>query len=150
MTGYYNILTTIKEQLEQDDFVNTVTEGDIFEIDLSKQTIFPLSHVMVNNVTRESSVLRFNVTVMCMDIVDKSKEETTDIFRGNDNEQDVLNTQLAVVLRMLEIFDRGENVRTFRIDGDPSIEPFTERFENYLAGWAVTFDILIPNDMTIC
>ena len=65
MTGYYNILTTIKEQLEQDVFVNTVTEGDIFEIDLSKQTIFPLSHVMVNNVTRESSVLRFNVTVMC-------------------------------------------------------------------------------------
>lgn len=150
MTGYYNILTTIKEQLDQDDFVNTVTEGDIFEIDLSKQTIFPLSHIMVNNVTRESSVLRFNVTVMCMDIVDKSKEETTDIFRGNDNEQDVLNTQLAVVLRMLEIFDRGENVRTFRIDGDPTIEPFTERFENYLAGWAVTFDVLIPNDMTIC
>jgi len=150
MTGYYNILTTIKEQLEQDDFVNTVTEGDMFAVDLSEQTIFPLSHIMVNNVTRESSVLRFNVTVMCMDIVDKSKEETTDIFRGNDNEQDVLNTQLAVVLRMLEIFDRGENVRTFRIDGDPSIEPFTERFENYLAGWAVTFDILIPNDMTIC
>ena len=150
MTGYYNILTAIKEQLEQDVFVNTVTEGDIFEIDLSKQTIFPLSHVMVNNVTRESSVLRFNVTVMCMDIVDKSKEETTDIFRGNDNEQDVLNTQLAVVLRMLEIFDRGENTRTFRIDGDPNIEPFTERFENYLAGWAVTFDVLIPNDMTIC
>ena len=150
MTGYYNILTTIKDQLEQDVFVNTVTEGDIFEIDLSKQTIFPLSHVMVNNVTRESSVLRFNVTVMCMDIVDKSKEETTNIFRGNDNEQDVLNTQLAVVLRMLEIFDRGENTRTFRIDGDPNIEPFTERFENYLAGWAVTFDVLIPNDMTIC
>ena len=150
MTGYYNILTTIKEQLEQDVFVNTVTEGDIFAVDLSKQTIFPLSHVMVNNVTRESSVLRFNVTVMCMDIVDKSKEETTDIFRGNDNEQDVLNTQLAVVLRMLEIFDRGENVRTFRIDGAPSIEPFTERFENYLAGWAVTFGVLIPNDMTIC
>lgn len=150
MIGYYNILTTIREQLEQDVFVNTVTEGDIFAVDLSKQTIFPLSHVMVNNVTRESSVLRFNVTVMCMDIVDKSKEETTDIFRGNDNEQDVLNTQLAVVLRMLEIFDRGENVRTFRIDGAPSIEPFTERFENYLAGWAVTFDVLIPNDMTIC
>jgi hypothetical protein len=105
---------------------------------------------MVNSVNRESNILRFSVTVMCMDIVDKSKEETTDIFRGNDNEQDVLNTQLAVSLRMLEIFDRGDNVRTFRIDGDPTIEPFTERFENYLAGWAVTFDVLVPNDMTIC
>ena len=150
MTAYYDILTTIKAQLDTDIFVNTVTQGDIFDVDLSKQTIFPLSHIMVNSVNRESNILRFSVTVMCMDIVDKSKEETTDIFRGNDNEQDVLNTQLAVSLRMLEIFDRGDNVRTFRIDGDPTIEPFTERFENYLAGWAVTFDILVPNDMTIC
>ena len=150
MTAYYDILNTIKAQLEADVFVNTVTQGDIFDVDLSKQTIFPLSHIMVNSVNRESNILRFSVTVMCMDIVDKSKEETTDIFRGNDNEQDVLNTQLAVSLRMLEIFDRGDNVRTFRIDGDPTIEPFTERFENYLAGWAVTFDVLVPNDMTIC
>ena len=150
MTAYYDILNTIKAQLEADVFVNTVTQGDIFDVDLTKQTIFPLSHVMVNSVNRESNILRFSVTVMCMDIVDKSKEETTDIFRGNDNEQDVLNTQLAVSLRMLEIFDRGDNVRTFRIDGDPTIEPFTERFENYLAGWAVTFDVLVPNDMTIC
>ena len=150
MTAYYDILTTIKEQLDTDIFVNTVTQGDIFDVDLSKQTIFPLSHVMVNSVNRESNTLRFSVTVMCMDIVDKSKTETTDIFLGNDDEQDVLNTQLAVALRMLEIFDRGDNVRTFRIDGDPTIEPFTERFENYLAGWAVTFDVLVPNDMTIC
>ena len=150
MTGWFNILTPIKEQSEQEVVVNPVTVGDIYELDSSKQTIFPLSHVMVNNVTRESNILRFNVTVMCMDIVDKSKEETTDIFRGNDNEQDVLNTQLAVVLRMLEIFDRGENTRTFRIDGDPSIEPFTERIEYSVAGWAVTFDVVIHNDMTKC
>jgi len=150
MTAYYDILNTIKAQLEADVFVNTVTQCDIFDVYLSKQTIFPLSHIMVNSVNSESNILSFSVTVMCIDIVDKSKEETTDIFRGNDNEQDVLNTQLAVSLRMLEIFDRGDNVRTFRIDGDPTIEPFTERFENYLAGWAVTFDILVPNDMTIC
>ena len=150
MTAYYDILTTIKAQLDADVFVNTVTQGDIFDVDLSKQTIFSLSHIMVNSVNRESNILRFSVTVMCMDIVDKSKTETTDIFIGNDDEQDVLNTQLAVALRMLEIFDRGDNVRTFRIDGDPTIEPFTERFENYLAGWAVSFDVLVPNDMTIC
>lgn len=150
MTAYYNILETIKNQLVVDEFVNTVTQGDIFDVDLNKQTIFPLSHIMVNNVTRESNVLRFNVTVMCMDIVDKSKTETTDIFVGNDNEQDVLNTQLAVVSRMLEIFDRGGNVNTFRMDSDPNIEPFTERFENYLAGWSCTFDILVANDMTVC
>ena len=94
--GFYQLTETIKEQLLNDVNVNTVTTGDITEIDLSKQTIFPLSHIIVNNVITEEQYLSFNITVLAMDIVDESKEPTTDIFRGNDNEQDVLNTQLAV------------------------------------------------------
>ena len=38
----------------------------------------------------------------------------------------------------------------FVVDGNPSCEPFTERFENLLAGWTMTFDVLVPNEMTIC
>lgn len=150
MQAYYNLLQTIKDRLEADEFVNTVTEGDLFEVDIKKQTLFPLSHIIVNTVTREKNVMRFNVSVICMDIVDKSKEEVTDGFRGNDNEQDVLNTQLAVGMRMVEIFDRGAGRATFQLDGSATFEAFTERFENYLAGWTVTFDILVPNTMTIC
>ena len=146
---YYELLETIKDQLELDAFCNTVTEGDIFEVDLGKQNIFPLSHIMVNNASTQVGVIKFNVTVLCMDIVDKSSDEG-DTFRGNDNEPDVLNTQLAVAMRMIEVFKRGDGVRTFRLDGEPNYEPFRERFENFLAGWAVTFDVLIPNDMTVC
>jgi hypothetical protein len=39
MQGFYNITEKIRQQLQQDDFVNTVTYGDIFEVDLAKQTI---------------------------------------------------------------------------------------------------------------
>ena len=46
--GYYQITQTIKDQLLADENVNTVTTGDITEIDLSKQTIFPLSHIIIN------------------------------------------------------------------------------------------------------
>jgi len=91
--GFYQLTETIKAQLLNDVNVNTVTTGDITEIDLSKQTIFPLSHIIVNNVITEEQYLSFNITVLAMDIVDESKEPTTDIFRGNNNEQDVLNTQ---------------------------------------------------------
>ena len=106
--GYYQITDTIKTNLLNDENVNTVTTGDIFDIDLSKQTIFPLSHIMVNSVSIREQVLSFNITVMAMDIVDESKEETTDIFRGNNNEQDVLNTQLAVVNKIVAVY-RGCN-----------------------------------------
>ena len=95
--GYYQITDTIKTNLLADENVNTVTTGDIFDIDLSKQTIFPLSHIIVNSVTIQEAVLSFDISVMCMDIVDVSKDETTDIFVGNNNEQDILTTQLAGV-----------------------------------------------------
>jgi hypothetical protein len=51
MKGFYQVTTAIKDQLYKDVFVNTVSSGDIFEIDLNKQTIFPLSHIIVNNAT---------------------------------------------------------------------------------------------------
>jgi hypothetical protein len=38
----------------------------------------------------------------------------------------------------------------FVVESDPALEPFTERFENLLAGWTMTFDVVVPNDMTIC
>jgi alpha-amylase/alpha-mannosidase (GH57 family) len=151
MQGYYNVTTAIKNQLELDSFVNTVTLGDIFKVDLNKQTIFPLSHIMVNNATYLNNIWQFNLSILCMDIVDVSKEETTDLFLGNDNEQDVLNTQLAVVNRVLEVMRRGNMYNDlFELTGSPNCEPFVDRFENKIAGWTVTFDVQVANTMTIC
>ena len=151
MQGFYNITTKIKETLALDDFVNTVTYGDIFEIDLNKQDIFPLSHFIVNSATLNGSVWQFNMSLLCMDIVDESKEDVTDKFLGNDNEQDVLNTQMAVINRLLELLRRGDlYTDLYQLEGAPQIEPFVDRFENKVAGWTLTFDVLIPNGMTIC
>ena len=141
--GYYQITDTIKTNLLNDENVNTVTTGDIFDIDLSKQTIFPLSHIIVNNVTIQEQVLNFNITVMCMDIVDQSKDEVTDIFRGNNNEHDVLNT--------VGLLSKGDLYRDkYQLDGDASCEFFYERFENQMAGVACTFNVLIANDINVC
>ena len=155
MRGFYNITERIRLQLAADEYVNTVTYGDIFRVDLKKQTLFPLSHVVVNNATMENNVWRYNISIMAMDIVDISKEAVTQtaqgIFRGNDNEQDVLNTQFAVLNRLLEVLRSGDiRNELYQLDGNPNLEPFTERFENFLAGWVATFDVLIPNDMTAC
>ena len=94
--GFYLLTETIKDQLLADVNVNTVTTGDIYDIDLAKQSIFPLSHIIINSVSTQEQTLTFNISVLAMDIVDESKEATTDIFRGNNNEQDKLNPQLAV------------------------------------------------------
>jgi hypothetical protein len=150
MQGVYNVLTTIKDQLKSDKFVNTVTTGDIFEVDLKKQTIFPLSHIIINGATWENNVWRFSISILSMDIVDVSDEESSD-FVGNTNEQDVSNTQLAVLSRLIAVLNNGDlNENLFQLDGNPDLEPFMERFENSLTGWTATLDVLIPNDSSSC
>jgi len=151
MKGFYNVLETIKNQLLSDEDCKTVTTGDITRIDLSKQTMFPLSHIIVNNVLNNTTTLRFNLSILAMDIVNVSKEETVDIFRGNNNEQDILNTQLVVLNKLVEILKRGDLYSDlYQVDGQANFEPFYDRFENEVAGWALSFDVLVPNDVSIC
>ncbi len=151
MSTFYEITQAIKNKLQEDLFVNTVTPGDIFKVDLNKHTIFPLSHIIVNSVAYAGAVLNYNISILCMDIVDESKSLTTDIFLGNDNEQDVLNTQLSVVNRFLELLSRGDLADDYElVNNSANIEFFTERFENKIAGVTVTFDMSIENRMTKC
>jgi hypothetical protein len=151
MIGFYNVLEQIKNTLGAEPFVNTITYGNIDDVDLNKQNIFPLSHIIVNNTTIQERVLTFNISVLAMDVVDISKDETTNIFRGNDDEQDILNTQLAVLTRLSSILKRGTLYdNKYQLDGDVTCEPFVDRFENKIAGWTGTFSIIVQNDMTIC
>ena len=149
--NYFDIIDTLKDHFESDELISTVSQGDIFDINLNKVDIFPMTHIIVNTATFEENVIRYNISILAMDIVDISKEETTDKFDGNDNELYVLNTMLAVLNRCYELLRRGTlYTDKFQVDGTPTCEPFTERLENNLSGWTMTLDVLIPNDMTIC
>ena len=141
--AFYQATETIKSQLLTDKNVNTVTTGDISDVDLQKQTIFPLCHILVNSISQEDGVLRFNMSVIAMDIVHQ--------FEGNNDLQDILNTQLAVVNKLIQIMRGGTLfVDKYQLDGNPGIELFYDRFDNELAGMTATFDLLIYNDITIC
>ncbi len=151
MKGFYNVTDKIKTLLEAEPFVNTVTFGSIDDVDLDKQSIFPLSHVIVNNAVVGTKTTSFSISILAMDLVDISNDEVTDVFVGNDNEQDVLNTQLAVINKLIGVLRGGALYTTkYQLDGDPSCEPFYDRFENQVAGFACTFDVLIENDINIC
>jgi len=151
MKGFHKVITELKDALIAEPFTNTVSFGSIDDVDLNKQTIFPLSHITVNNTTVGTKTLTFNISILSMDIVDISKQEVTDLFIGNDNEQDVLNTQLALQTRVINKLQRGDlYTDLYQVEGDVNCEPFVDRFENKLAGWAATFDVVVQNDMTIC
>ena len=147
MTQVYDILDKIKDKLRDNPRVFSVTFGDISEVDLNKTTMFPLSHLTITNVTFEGNIINFTIALLCLDIVDYNKEKYNgDSFYGNNNIQDVYNTQLQVVndivqaLRIGSLFDSN-----IQLVGEPSAIPFKDRYENELAGWGIEMNISMIN-----
>ena len=153
--GFYQVTKTLEDQLLLVVNCKTVTTGDISNVNLNKQDIFPLSHILINSVTQSddngSGLYTFNISILSMDIVDQSKEPTTNIFRGNDNTQDILNTQMSVSNKVIQLMRGGTLFQNmYQVRGDATFEFFTERFENELAGVTATFNLTIYNDIYIC
>jgi len=152
--SFYDITTKIREHLIANKQVNTVTEGDIFDVDLNKQTIFPLSHIMINNVTFNDVGITYSMSILFMDVADVSKDNPRDednIFYGVDNRHDILNTQLLVANDLVSSLKRANLMKDkYQLNGTPSCEPFEDRFENLLVGWNLTLSIDIPNTITTC
>lgn len=152
MRAYYDITTRIKEWLDTNNIVKTVTLGDISEVDLNKQTIFPLAHMIVNNAILTERLITFDLSILFIDVVDyptKSAKDSTEAFYRSNNLQDVHNTMLAVANELAQQFFRGTLFDMNYIVGtDVSCEPFQDRFENDLAGWSLNLQIEVPNNDT--
>jgi hypothetical protein len=153
MNNFYNLIDTIKSTVEASPFNNKVTFGDITDIDTNKLSAFPLSHIIVDSVDINDRTLDFTVTVVCMDVVDVNKNEGfDDDFYGNDNVQDILNTQLSVITTLIGLLKRLDlnNTNFLRVTQAVNATPFLDRFENELAGWEASMVISTVNDSTIC
>lgn len=152
MTHVYDILDVLKDELRSSPSVNTVTYGEVSDLDLDKTTMFPLSHLLIENVSYNGRTVNFRIRVLCADIVDYNKEPSEfDDFYGNDNLHDVMNTQFEVINTLIMKLMRGDlfNAR-YQVNTSPVAEPFKERFNNVLAGWSVDIDIEVPNGVSIC
>jgi len=151
MKSFYKVIDTIRDVIKAEPFNHEVTFGNIADIDLKKQSLYPLCHIMVNSATIQENYVIHNITIFVMDLVDISNEQTRDYFLGNDNRQDVLNTQLALATRVMRVLQKKDTYRNgFELVADATCEPFIERFDNMLAGWAVTFEIGTTTEMTYC
>ena len=149
--SYYLIMSKLEEELLKSPFVKTVTFGDISQVDLRKQTIFPLSHIIMNNVVQSGQVMTYNMTILLMDIVDINKAIVVNQFTGNTDEMDILNTQLGVGNKLVEQMRSGNLFNDmYQVSTDVTFEPFFDRFENELVGWAMNVNITVENDIYIC
>ena len=153
MRQVYTVLDKLKEILRANGITKTVTFGDLTEVDLNKTSMFPLAHIIFSNVTFSERIMSASIRILCLDVVDITKEkQTEDMIFGNDNLQDILNTQLQVVNDLQQEMRRGDAFSdNFQVVTDVVAEPFQDNFENQLAGWGITINIEVPNnELSLC
>jgi len=149
--GFYLVVNEIKDELLNNPSIKTMTFGNITDVDLGKQTMFPLAHMIIDNVVHAEKTMQFSFTILTMEQVDSNKDYVDDLFLGNTNTHDILNTQLSVSNRLITRLRKGQMYEDgYQLVGDATCEPFFDRFENVLAGWATTFTVEIFNDLNYC
>ena len=152
MKSVYYILDEIRDHLRANGITNTVSFGDLAEIDTDKTDIFPLVHMDIETATPRGSVMEFRLLILGIGMVDQNyATEPIDEFYGGSNLHDVYNEQLYVLNDLIEHLRRGDlwdgNIRL--VDA-PELAPFENRFDNLLAGWGGTITIQLPNEVNIC
>lgn len=146
---YYEI-TELLYNTFTDSRVNfsTITHGSIEDVDLARQTIFPLAHVTPSSATLGDKTISYSMNIAALDIVDFNKDdlrEETNPYYGTDNKMDVLSDLAVRVQIAADIIRRKLSDRNITIDSNITMTPFVDRFENLLAGWEATFTITIPS-----
>ncbi len=146
-----NLYDTIKCVGEGHHQIQAVTTGDIWQIDLSKNTLFPLLHINLINVNASKGQLQYNFQLVVADIVEPNESE---------NEQEVLSDTLSIMTDIISIFRNGETLYFYNAEhgeearywttDDFTLEPFTERFDNTLSGFTLTLPIVIEFPYDTC
>lgn len=165
---YNNVINTLLRLGEYHKQINTISVGDIWTVDMEKNTKFPLLHITPTNVSAAESELIYNFQIFVMDIVSEKDDWTENnanadfpkLVKKLNNEQDVYNECLQIctdLISMLRHSDRQSlagvndiNSPVYFTDGDFSIEPFQERFDNLCAGWVFNINVVVQNDFQSC
>ena len=159
---YNNAINTLKELGAQHNQITTTTTGDIYDIDLEKNTLFPLLHINPVNVSTGQSQLTYNFQLFVMDAVSQKENWTeANLQSANNlsNEQEVLSSCLQICIDIIGMMrhSKWQGAGELDIDdpvyftnGEFTIEPFTERFDNVLTGWVFSIGIVVQNDFQTC
>ena len=165
---YNNVINTLLRLGEYHGQIHTTSVGDIWEVDLEKNTKFPLLHINPTTVVTGDSQLTYSFQIFIMDMVTEKDNWTLNNTSANfpklvktlSNEQDVFNETLQIVtdfIGMLRHSSRQSlegvddiNFPLYFTQDQFTIEPFQERFDNLCCGYVFNIGILVQNDFQTC
>jgi len=129
--------------------------------------LFPLLHINPVNVTTGQSELIYNFQIFVMDLVsEKDNWQTyqaaglTKLIDLKNNEQQVYNQTLDIATDFIGMLRHSKqqsiqgvndiNAPLYFTEGEYTIEPFSERFDNLCCGQVFQVGVKVMNDFQTC
>ena len=153
VNGFYQVTEAMFNYFNGLEEVNTVTMGNLSDVALKDITQYALVHIVPLTATVGEKYNIYSFNVYALDKIDVNKFDFREMpdFRGTDNLQDAWHEMDKVLTGFCNQARRGELWDSnFSLNGDPSIDPFKDRFEHVLAGWEMTINIEVFHGGIIC
>lgn len=148
MNSLFALTDAIKNELDSNVLLNSVSYGDVDEIELLKTNRYPLAHVGISTGTISDSTSTIEVSVIFIQQVDEVKTQE-DSF--NDSELYAQNNMLAAATRLVQVLKRGDlYAQGFQLEDDATVDFFGDRFTDKVAGVTVDMSITIKNAASVC
>ena len=154
-TLYYNILDYFKTIMKNHPSLNFVSQGDMFSIDTKEFPAYPLGNISISKADFLEKEIVYTCQLTIADKVkDKNNESTgtanvlTIPYQGTDDTVDIHANTLSIVNDLISFTRTGVNA--FDFSGNPSAQPFKDNFDNGLAGWVITFNLVVFNAADTC
>tara|TARA_R110000744_G_scaffold268925_1_gene382342 strand:+ start:1064 stop:1612 length:549 start_codon:yes stop_codon:yes gene_type:complete len=164
---YNNVINTLSRIGEYHHQIATVSVGDIYDVDINKETKFVLMHINPVNVTTGESELVYNFQIFIMDMVSEKENWETDqasaltkLVDTKTNQQEVWNQTLDIATDIIGILRHSTlqsiagvddiNHPIYFTQSQFTIDPFQERFDNLCCGWVFNLDVKVMHDFQTC
>jgi hypothetical protein len=148
MKALLNLTEAIRAELEGNELINSVSFGDMSDVDLDKQSMFPMAHISLSTAQIGSATSTLGVSILFLDVVDETKERD-EFYKSN--EQFIWNSMLAAATKTVQELKRGDlYANLYQVEEDVTAEFFSERFEDKLAGVGLDMSVTIVNNIDLC
>jgi hypothetical protein len=154
-TLYYNVINYWKTIMSNHPSIGVATLGDLWEFGEREFPAYVISNIQIIETDFGTSTSNFKCELIVADKVknknnesDPRTNEQTIPYYQVDDKVDIYANTLAIINDLTSYTQRG--VAGFEINDDIVCTPFSDRFDNGVAGWTATFTLTTHNDKNRC
>ena len=140
MIGHNEIVQLLEDIATNHYQIRGFGFGDPWEYLASETPKTPIMWGMLGNTSRSDIEVTYNYKLLVMDLVK----------RDESDENEVLTDTQKIIFDVIAQLNSNTYYNEFYFSASSSLEPFTERFDNSVSGWAVDISFRVPSENDPC